>query len=98
RTHRQTRRLRGMISRLARNLLEIPRPRNTKPALEGGPVSRQSRGEMLYDNRILPENLNRCKLFLSRAPALPEIVRLPFTGHTPKGEPMPLIPLHQAVG
>ena len=37
-------------------------PRNTKPANEGGPVSRQSRGiSQISAIAILPEKLNRCK-------------------------------------
>jgi hypothetical protein len=42
--------------------LEGKSPRNTKPASEGGPVSRQGRGiSSDVAVPILPENLNRCK-------------------------------------
>jgi hypothetical protein len=54
--------------------LEIPRPRNTKPAQRAGSVCRQSGEYRDVTIPIFSENLNRRKLFLSHGDALPEIV------------------------
>ena len=65
------------------------KPRNTKPANEGGPVSRQGRGISRCGNPDTPRKFE----FVARAifgcgGALPEIVRALRRGLTPNGEAM----------
>jgi hypothetical protein len=48
--------------------VEIPQSRNTKPAVEGGPVSGKAGKVQHLADLIFPENLNRCKrLFAPRS-------------------------------
>src|SRR4029077_1427729 len=64
-------------------------PRNTKPANEGGPVSRQSRGiSLIWTIAILPENrIRRKSHFWLRRKALPKIVRALRRDLIPKEKP-----------
>jgi hypothetical protein len=50
-------------------------PRNTKPAVEGGPVSGKAGKPQQLTILMFPENLNRCKRIFACGEALLEIDR-----------------------